>query len=90
MALRFLADSYLDTARSAPAQYRFGGRKVFLAALVDGALTAEDTTQFEALRRAGLLRFARADYVAGMDTAMVAASQWEHSAGVSYHFVEID
>jgi hypothetical protein len=41
------------------------------------------------LRRAGLLRFARADLVAAMDPELVAASEWRLN-GATAHFLIVE
>jgi len=73
---------------------RFGTRKVFVSAIW-GALVARGyrTTGFEgfkaqlvAAQRAGLLSLARADLVAAMPAATVAASEIAQD-GATYHFV---
>jgi hypothetical protein len=43
---------------------------------------------FEDLRRAGLLKFARADLVAAMDPELVATSEWRLD-GTTYHFLQV-
>ncbi len=87
MALRFLAEQILLDLRSAPSEFWFGDRKVFLAAL--GTLDQETCDMLQELHHCGALRFARADLVAAMDPGMVARSEWRHPAGATYHFVEV-
>lgn len=83
--LRFLAQRITEDA----AKYgvRFGDRKVFLSTVESIDLT--DTADLEQMRRLGLLNFARADLVAAMDPAMVAASEWRTS-GAQYHFLILE
>lgn len=85
MAYRFLADSILDDARDAGIY--FGERKVFLSTIPGIDLAdAECRQMLEDLLRSGALRFARADLVAAMDPALVAASEWRID-GATYHFL---
>jgi len=83
------ANRILASARHAHQDYRFGKHKVFLSAIVD----VHDPVAMAILddcRRAGLLKFARADYVAGMDPDMVAESEWAiDGRRVVVHFLEI-
>jgi len=81
-------------ARSA-ATGRFGDRKVFVAAVWDelrrdprwAAITLDDLkARLVAAHRAGELALARADLVAAMDPALVAASEIT-ADGASFHFV---
>jgi hypothetical protein len=74
------------------ANERFGTRKVFLAA-VHAALGGEGAIHLEAFKRrmvsahrAGLLVLARADFVAAMSQAAVAASEIS-DGGATFHFV---
>jgi hypothetical protein len=74
------------------ANERFGSRKVFLAA-VHAALGGEGASQLEAFKRrmvaahrAGLLVLARADLIAAMPYAAVAASEVS-DGGATFHFV---
>lgn len=74
------------------ANERYGTRKVFLAA-VHAALGGEGAIDLEAFKqrmvsahRAGLLVLARADLVAAMPGAAVAASE-VHAGGAEFHFV---
>src|SRR5687767_4134409 len=88
-ALRMFADNLLADARAlldTPAA--FGPRKVFLSALL-GEVKGQDMSELDALRRTGLLQFARADLVSAMDPQMVAASEWELD-GATYHFLVVE
>jgi hypothetical protein len=86
-ALRNLADGILADARMSGTY--FGDRKVFLASIPGVDLADPEWRQlFDDLRRAGLLEFARADLVAAMDPALVAASEWR-LAGATYHFLQV-
>lgn len=74
------------------ANERYGTRKVFLAA-VHAALGGESAINLEAFKRrmvaahrAGLLVLARADFVAAMPRAVVAASEVS-DGGAEFHFV---
>jgi hypothetical protein len=66
----------------------FGERKVFLGALgVDWTLP-DHRAALIAMARSGVVRLARADYVAAMDPALVAASEVD-LGGATAHFLEI-
>jgi hypothetical protein len=82
--LETLAAEFTCLAGLAAPEMRFGDRKVFLAAITD--LCAEDRAGLEACLRAGVLRFARADFVGAMDAEIVAASEWRID-GATYHFL---
>lgn len=85
--LALTAARLLDAARNAHKDFWFGDRKVFLAAIVD----VTDSVAMSVLddcRRAGLLTFARADFVAGMDADMVADSEWDLGPA-QYHFLVV-
>lgn len=85
--LRLSAERLLGTARCAHRDYRFGDRKVFLAAIVD-VTDADAMAIVDDCRRAGLLTFARADLVAAMDPELVEASEWRLD-GTTYHFLVV-
>lgn len=92
--LRLIAERLLSTARCAHRDFRFGDRKVFLAAILPcpkrhPSEYAEMLEALEACRCAGLLTFARADLVAAMDADMVAESEWVHPAGATFHFLVV-
>ncbi len=89
--LRLTAERLLSTARNAHRDFRFGDRKVFLAAILpeDAGERAEMLDALDACRRAQLLTFARADLVAAMDPEMVAESEWQHPAGATFHFLVV-
>lgn len=85
--LKLTADRLLGTARNAHKDLWFGDRKVFLCAVVD----VTDTKAMSILdecRRAGLLRFARADLVAAMDPELVEESEWDLGS-TRYRFLEV-
>lgn len=87
LAHRYLAESIVADAHSCGVY--FGDRKVFLASIP--GLDIQDpecVAMLDELRRAQLLRFARADMVAAMDPALVAASQWRID-GAEYHFLVV-
>ncbi|HEX7837043.1 MAG TPA: hypothetical protein VF469_06240, partial [Kofleriaceae bacterium] len=74
---------------------RFGDREVFTVA-VHAALGGEGTisavafkSRLVAAMHAGQLDLARADLVAAMDPALVAASEVDLGRGVSYHVVVV-
>jgi hypothetical protein len=77
-----------------PESGRFGNRKVFVSAIWDAITPAEYASlsmddfksQLIAAQRAQLLSLARADLVAAMPGAVVAASEIMHN-GATYHFV---
>jgi hypothetical protein len=86
-AMRCLADGILADARMSGIY--FGDRKVFLASIPGVDLTDPEWCQLlDDLRRAQLLEFTRADLVAAMDPALVAASEWR-LAGATYHFLQV-
>lgn len=89
-ALRLTVAAIMADATAAPDEYRFGARKVFLCAVFGPASswTAEDRRGMAEMRRTGLVQFCRADFVAAMDPAMVAASEWLED-GVTAHFVVV-
>lgn len=88
-ALRHLAVQILADA-AAPGCVRFGERKIFLSTIPGIDLgDAACRAQLDELRRSGLLRFARADLVAAMDPALVAASEWQLD-GASYNFLVVE
>jgi len=67
----------------------FGARKVFLSTIPGLDLgSAACREQLDACRRAQLLVFARADFVAAMDPALVAASEWD-LGGAQMHFLVV-
>ena len=89
-AHRILAASILSDARAllgTPAS--FGDRKVFLSEVMGGPVAKQDMSDLDALRLAGLLVFARADLVAAMDSGLVAASEWRHPTGATFHFLVV-
>jgi hypothetical protein len=87
IAAQNFALDLLALARLAPESARFGTRRVFLSELCD-LQSAEDCALLLECMHAGLLRLARADYVGGMDPAMVAASEWRIPSGAAtYHFL---
>lgn len=85
-----VAARYLTTARNAHADFRFGERKVFIAALLGTFSTPEQDAALKAelveLHRAGALVLARADLVAAMDEEMVAMSE-TLTDGAEFHFL---
>lgn len=88
LALRYLAESVLADARTCGIY--FGDRKVFLSTIPGVDLADGECTQMlDQLRRAGLLRFARADLVAAMDPGLVAASEWRLD-GATAHFLIVE
>jgi hypothetical protein len=95
IALANFAATVSEAMERVPESGRFGPRKVFVSAIWD-ALRDTDRNrqnldnfkaQLFAAHRAQLLSLARADLVAAMPTAMVAASQLEPDRGVTFHFV---
>jgi hypothetical protein len=89
------ADAALDAAETTARDGWFGDRKVFVSALWDelrkhpawAALALDDfKARLLAAHRAGALTLARADLVAAMDPALVAASEIA-ADGASFHFV---
>jgi hypothetical protein len=93
------ADAFVDAVRSAAAAVApdgwFGDRKVFVSAVWDQlrnqppwtALALDDfKARLLAAHRAGALALARADLVAAMDPARVAASEIA-ADGASFHFL---
>lgn len=86
-ALGILAANLVADARSCGTFY--GDRKVFLSTIpgVD-VRDPEWRSLLDELRRTGLLTFARADLVAAMDPALVAASEWE-MCGTTAHFLVV-
>jgi hypothetical protein len=89
------ADAALDAAATTARDGWFGDRKVFVSALWDelrkrpawAALALDDfKARLLAAHRAGALTLARADLVAAMDPALVAASEIA-TDGASFHFV---
>lgn len=85
-AYKYIADSIL--ADAAAGTY-FGSRKVFLSTIPGIDLAdPECVAMLDELRRAGLLEFARADLVAAMDPALVAASEWR-LPGATFHFLVV-
>ena len=86
-ALRYLAEGILADARESGTY--FGDRKVFLATIPGVDLADPEWPHLlEDVRRAGLLTFARADLVAAIDPALVAASEWRLD-GATYHFLQV-
>lgn len=84
-AYRLLAALYLDDA--AAYGTRFGTRKVFLSTVPGIDLADPECTDvLLTLLRTGCLEFARADLVAAMDPALVAASEWRLD-GATQHFL---
>jgi hypothetical protein len=89
-----LADDVRAAIASLPADHagRFGNRKVFIAVVHamlggdDAIVNSEFKRQLFAAHRAGLLQLARADLVAAMDPAAVAASETQVD-GATFHFV---
>lgn len=87
-ALQLLADSYLRDALESGVQWLDSG-KVYLGTIPGVDLAdAECVAQLDACRRAGLLRFARADLVAAMDHTLVMASEWDLD-GAQFHFLVV-
>lgn len=84
LATNLITDARLLIGTSAA----IGDRKVFLSALL-GPIAGQDMSDIEELRRLGLIELARADFVQGMDSAMVAASQWDHPTGAQFHFLVV-
>ena len=86
-ALGILASNLVADARNCGTF--FGDRKVFLSTVpgVD-VRDLEWRALLDELRRAGLLIFARADLVAAMDPALVAASEWNMD-GATAHFLVV-
>jgi len=89
----FLAD--VQRAAGSTATGRFGDRKVFVSAVWDelrrdpwwAAVTLDELkARLVAAHRAGELALARADLVAAMDPALVAASEIT-TDGASFHFI---
>ncbi len=88
-ALRFLAEYILEDVRGDAGVRWFGDRKAFLSTVPGLDLTTpEGRADADALRRAGLLEFARADLVAAMDPVLVAASEWRLD-GATMHFLVV-
>jgi hypothetical protein len=86
-AQRFLAEGILADARRSGTY--FGDRKVFLASIPGVDLRDPEWHELlDQLRRARLLEFARADLVAAMDPALVAASEWRLD-GATHHFLVV-
>ena len=93
-ALVDLVAAVLATAARVPASGRFGDRKVFVSAVWDALPEAvRDGLSIDSFKRQlfvthrlGLLVLARADLVAAMPAASVAASQIGYD-GVQFHFV---
>jgi hypothetical protein len=90
-----LADAALDAAATTARDGWFGDRKVFVSALWDelrkrpawAALGLDDfKARLLVAHRAGAITLARADLVAAMDPALVAASEIA-ADGASFHFV---
>ena len=85
--LKITAERYLSMARTAHRDFWIGDRKVFLCAVAD-VNNAEEMELLDECRRAGLLRFARADLVAAMDPELVEESEW--NLGIAtYHFLQV-
>lgn len=89
-AYRYLAQSIIADAQKHGTY--FGDRKVFLSTIPSIDLRDAECMQLlDECRRAGLLEFARADLVAAMDPALVAASEWVQGIGygiqVRSHFL---
>lgn len=91
-----LADSIEgETDAGGRARGRFGGRKVFLAALrralrgtdYDKLPRADVDELLLRAHRAGLLQLARADLVAAMDPDEIRDSLIVHPSGAEFHFV---
>ena len=89
------AEAALDAAATTARDGWFGDRKVFVSALWDelckrpawAALALDDfKARLLVAHRAGALTLARADLVAAMDPALVAASEIA-ADGASFHFV---
>jgi hypothetical protein len=88
-ALRILASLILEDVRCDAGVRWFGDRKVFLSTVPGIDLTDADCrADLDVMRRAGLLEFARADLVAAMDPAIVAASEWRLD-GATMHFLVV-
>lgn len=85
--LKQTAERYLGMARNAHRDFWCGDRKVFLAAIVD-VENADEMELLDECRRAGLLRFARADFVQGMDIEIVEASEWKLDIA-TFHFLQV-
>lgn len=87
----------VQAAARAATTGRFGDRKVFVSAIWEGlrgrpeapASLGELKHQLLAAHRAGALELARADLVAAMDPALVAASEIL-ADGASFHFVVLE
>jgi hypothetical protein len=88
-AFRILASLILEDVRSDAGVRWFGDRKVFLATVpgID-LIDADCRAELDIMRRAGLLEFVRADLVAAMDPALVAASEWRLD-GATMHFLVV-
>jgi hypothetical protein len=95
ITLNAFAATVTDAIARVPDCGRFGSRKVFVSAVWDAMPEAERArqnldsfkVQLFAAHRAQLLSLARADLVAAMPRAAVAASELESDRGVTYHFV---
>ena len=88
-AQQILADNLIADARALVGTAAcFGNRKVFLSALL-GPVAGQDMSEIEVLMKSGALNFARADLVAAMDPALVAASEWKLN-GTTYHFLVVE
>jgi hypothetical protein len=94
LAGRVVGDDFAASVRAAAAGAQgFGARKAFIAAVWDAlrargsALSLDDVKRrLVEAHRAGELELARADLVAAMDPALVAASEIV-TDGATYHFV---
>jgi hypothetical protein len=92
------SDMVYHAIAQVPEAGRFGSRKVFVSAIWDALPAAERArqnldsfkAQLFAAHRAQLLSLARADLVAAMPPAAVAASEIEPARGVTFHFVVVD
>jgi hypothetical protein len=69
---------------------KLGDRKVFLGSIPSIDLADPDCRAWlDDLRRTGRVEFVRADFVAAMDPALVAASEWTILHGVTAHFLMV-
>lgn len=85
--LKITADRILGIARNAHRDLWVGSRKVFLCAVVD-VTDCDAMAILDDCRRAGLLSFARADFVAAMDPELVENSNWVIPGGAAtYNFL---
>lgn len=88
LALRILADRIILDADAHGT--RFGDRKVFLSTIPGIDIADPEWRQLLLdLSLAGLIQLSRADLVAAMDPALVAASEWRLDGITTWHFLTL-